>query len=115
MWRANQLFIEAADSNSVTVVSLLITDQGLNLTRDTPRSFPLGILPARARKELWVLAHREPQADLKVIVERVIEQSSRILEPQLGALRHGEVLSACLLGVSPEDVRYMLVVPIRVH
>ena len=114
-WRANQMFIETADSNSVTVVSFLITDQGLNLTRDNPRNSALGILPARAGKDLWVIAHREPEADLKQVVERAIEEANQTLGPQLRAAHQGEVLRACLLGVSPEDLRYTLVLPIKVH
>ena len=114
-WRANQLFIEVADSNSVTVVSFFITDQGLNLTRDNPRSFPLGILPARPGKDLWAIAHLEPEADLKQVVERAIQDANQTVGPQLRAAHQGEVLSACLLGASPEGLRYMLVVPVKVH
>ena len=114
-WRANQLLIEAADSNSVTVVSFFITDQGLNRTRDDPHNLPLGILPARAGKDLWVVAHQEPETDLQEVVERAIQKANQTVGPQLRAAHQGEVLSACLLGASPEGLRYMLVVPVKVH
>ena len=114
-WRANQLLIEAADSDAVTVVSLFITDHGLNLTHDNSRSLPLGMLPARAGKDLWVITHQEPEADLKEVVERAIQKANQTVGPQLRAAHQGEVLSACLLGASPEGLRYMLVVPVKVH
>ena len=115
IWNKNQVFIEAAESPAATVVSFVISDDGLtmhfNTDGDTP-SFPLSILPARSGKKLWVVASHVPEGNMKSFAGQGIGGfNGSINEDVVEKVRDlpsGHVLGMCVTGRSAAGGAFMM-------
>ena len=112
-WNKNGILIKGHD-DLMTVVSFVIVDDGVRL-RKKEGSYPwspIGELPLRPGKRLYVIAGWEPERNLKVEVEKAL---SKISDPRMptGDVS-GEPLSMCLAGYTSRDSVYMIVVRVDV-
>ena len=111
-WDKNHILIEGHDQ-MLTVVSFVITDDEKTLRKkqDSPPSAPIGVIPLRPGKTLYVIAGWEPEGNLKTRVEEALKKI-----PAAQAVPEecrGNVLSLCLTGYSSTNSAYMVVVPVQ--
>ena len=113
-WDKNHIYIEA-DDQSLAVISFMILHESttLNLTGDYP-AILIGKLPFRNGNSLLVIASKDPEGDLRSVVESGLakvhpELAQKLLEEQGGS----STPVACLSGDSPEGYAYMVVVPVH--
>ena len=107
-WDKNQILIEG-DDKLLTVVSFFILDQGLR-TRHPLSSVVLGTLPLRLGKDLYVIASRVKEKNLKPIVEEALSKIVLPAELVPEQIRDNDILSMCLTGDQPEGYAYMVIV-----
>ena len=111
-WNKNHILIDGHDQ-LLTVVSFVIVDDEKSLRKkhDSPPSEPIGIIPLRPGKTLYVIAGWEPEGNLKARVE---EELKKIAAAQaVPEKTRGSVLSLCLTGYSSTDSAYMVIVPVE--
>lgn len=112
-WNKNDLFIYG-HHEFMTVVSFVIADVGVTI-RKKKGSYamcPIGILPLRPGKTLWVIAGWQPEGNLKTRVEEALGKID--VQEHLPEDIGGDTLSMCLTGESSPDSTYMVVVPVKV-
>lgn len=72
IWETNQIYIEAAESPTATIVSFCVTDANLTVRfksgGDSP-SFPLAVFPSGHGKKLWVVARQIPERNMRDLAE----------------------------------------------
>lgn len=113
VWQRNQFFIEGAESPMATVVSFAITNDDLSIRfisgRDQ-RSFPIGVIPVRSGKQLWVVAQYVPEANMQELALQGLRGMS--MDPEvvhkLGDFSDGHVLGLCVVGPTPDGGRYWM-------
>ena len=69
-WAKNDILIRG-DEACLTVVSFVILDAALTVP-EMPSRRPIGVLSLGSEKTLWVIAGREPERDLKALVEAAL-------------------------------------------
>ena len=74
-------------------------------------SCPIGILPLRPGKRLWVIAGWQPEGSLKTRVEEALSKID--LRKYVPEDTMGNTLSMCLTGESSPDSTYMVIVPVK--
>ena len=113
-WDNNQILIEG-DEELLTVVSFLVLDESSNLDLTGGNSATLiGVLPFRHGKSLFVVASKEPERNLKCIVEHGLakvgpELAQKLLEVQ----EEPNTPVACLSGDNPEGYAFMVIVQVQ--
>ena len=118
VWNKNQIFVEAAESPEVTIVSLVVTDVDFEMRFSTTgelQSFPLAELPARPGKKLWVIARQGPEGNMKELAERGISSIDTDMVEKLKGLPSGHVLGLSVRGRSGDAGRYLLPFPVQLH
>ena len=113
-WNKNDLLIHGHDE-FMTVVSFVIVDDGVTIRKKmgSYACCPIGILPLRPGKRLWVIAGWQPEGNLKTRVEEALSQIPVRKYPPEDAM--GKTLSMCLTGESSPDSIYMVVVPVKAN
>ncbi len=113
MWNKNDLLIYGHDE-FMTVVSFVIVDEDVKIRtkKASYASCPIGILPLRPGKRLWVIAGWQPEGNLKTRVEEALGKID--VQEHLPEDIGGDTLSMCLTGESSPDSIYMVVVPVKV-
>ena len=112
VWDKNQLFLEGAESPLATIVSFVITDDDLTIdftpVGETP-NFPLGILPARSGKKLWVVAEYAPEGNM---MEGARVGMSGLYGRMVGEdppdVPFGKPLDMCVVGRNTSEMRYLM-------
>ena len=112
VWAKNDILIHGHDE-LMTVVSFLVVDDDVTVRKKEGSypSYPIGVLPLRPGKMLWVIAGWEPQGDWRIQVEealRKIDTSSFVTEED-----RGQDLSICLTGDYSSGSVFMVVVPVK--
>ena len=111
VWNKNQLFVEAAESPVATMVSFIVTDEDLSIrfstVGETP-SIPLGILPARSGKKLWVVAHYGPEGKMRAMAERSIRRVDLNAVEKLRDFPNGHVLGLCVSGLGTDGGAFLM-------
>ena len=118
VWNKNPIMVEAAESPVATIVSFVITDDDLELRFNTigeSRSFPLGILPARSGKKLWVIAQQGPEGNMKELAGRGIGSIDTDMVEKLRGMPSGHVLGMCVTGLTEDAGAYMMPFPAQMH
>ena len=69
-WAKNDIFIRG-DEACLTVVSFVILDAAQTVP-EMPSRVPIGVLSLGSEKTLWVIAGREPERNLKAMVEAAL-------------------------------------------
>ena len=109
-WNKSHVLIEGHDE-FLTVISFVIIDDGKTLRKKegSPPSYPIGVLPLRPGKTLYVVAGWEPEGNLGARVEEALKKipAGRAVPEALG----GKVLSLCLTGYLSTNSTFMVVVP----
>ena len=113
-WNKNDILIDGHDE-LLTVVSFIIADDSVTIRKKegSYTSYPIGVLPLRPGRTLWVIAGWEPEGDLKIRAEdalRKIDASKFVTDED-----RGNILSICLTGNSSPDSIFMVVVPVKVN
>ena len=113
-WDDNQILLEGDDERLV-VVSFLVLDESMTLrfAGEYPNAL-IGVLPFRDDKGLFVVAGKEPEGNLKSVIERSFAKitpdfAKTLLESQ----DEGGSPVVCLTGDQPDGYAYMVVVPVR--
>ena len=101
-WNKNDILIRG-DETCLTVVSFVILDAHMTF-QGTPSRVPIGVLPLRPGKTLWVIAGREPEGNLRAEVEAALKK--------IDARQFVEVRVVCLTGYRSENSHYMVAVPV---
>ena len=122
VWNRNQVFIEAAESPIATIVSFIITDDDLtmrfNAEGESP-SLPLGILPARSGKKLWVVASYVPEGNMMSLAEQVMDNFNTSVKEdvkdKVRDLPSGHVLGMCATGRSASGGAFMMPFSVEMH
>ena len=118
VWNKNQILVEAAESPVATVVSFAVTDDDMEM-RFNPigesRSFPIGILPARAGKKLWVVAQQGPEGNMKELAGRGIGSVDVDMVEKLRGMPSGHILGMCVTGLTEDAGAYMMPFPAHMH
>ena len=112
-WNKNDLLIHGHDE-FMTVVSFVIADEGVTI-RKKKGSYPMcpiGILPLRPGKTLWVIAGWQPEGNLKTRVEESLGKID--VQKHLPEDIRGDTLSMYLTGESSPDSTYMVAVSVKV-
>ena len=116
-WDDNQLFIEAAESPQATIISLVVTDADLSMTfnggGETP-SFPLGLLPVRPGKKLWIVAHNALEEPIAQLTNRLLYHIDTSKGRQLHDQYGGQTLGISATGDSKGGGKFLIVLPIEV-
>ena len=118
VWNKNQILVEASESPVATVVSLVITDDDMEMRFNTigeSRSFPIGILAARAGKKLWVIAQQGPEGNMKELAGRGIGSIDVDMVEKLRGMPSGHVLGMCVTGLAKDAGAYMMPFPAQMH
>ena len=122
IWNKNQVFIGAAESPVATVVSFVISDDDLtmrfNAEGEAP-SFPLGILPARPGKKLWVVASHVPEENMKSLALQGIggfrDSINQDVVEKLRDFPSGHLLGMHVTGYAATGGAYMMLFPAEMH
>ena len=118
IWNTNSLFVEAAESPLATVISFVITNEDLemrfNVAGPTP-SFPLGILPVRPGKKLWIVAHNAVEGNMKELAGKGIAAAatSTDIQPNLEGFPDGHVFGMCVTGPTNDGGTYWMPFAVR--
>lgn len=111
-WNRNHVLIEGHDK-FLTVISFVIIDDDKTLRKKegSPPSYPIGILPLRPGKTLYVVAGWEPERNLKTRVNAALKKipAAQAVPEEF----RGNVLSLCLTGYSSTNSAFMVVVPVQ--
>ncbi len=111
-WDRNQILIEG-HAQLLTVVSFVIIDDDKTLRKkqDSPPSAPIGVIPLRPGKTLYVVAGWEPEGNLRTKIEETLKTipATQAVPEEL----RENVLSLCLTGYSSKNSAYMVVVPVQ--
>ena len=124
VWSKNQVFVEAAESPVATAISFVITDEDSTIKSspdgDSP-NVPLGVLPARSGKRLWVIARHTPEGNMKELVgqgikgfQSGIEETSSLVD-QLSGLPSGGTLGMCVTGLRPTGGGFLMPYVAEMH
>ena len=122
VWKKNQLFIEAAESPIATIVSFIISDDDLtvrfNAEGNAP-SFPLGVLPVRSGKKLWVVASHVPEGNMMNLAEQCMDdfnsKNNEDVKRKVRDLPSGHVLGMCASGRSTSGGAFMIPFSVEMH
>ena len=114
VWKKNQVLVEGAESPMATLVSFLITDDDLRMRQGESPSFPLAVIPARPGKKLWIVAHHEPEGNMRDIAAMAIRDADAKQGRHLHDDHEGNVLDMCLTGPGGEAGAYMMQLPVRI-
>ena len=111
-WNKNDLLIYGHDE-FMTVVSFVIADDSVTIRKKkgSYASYPIGILPLRPGKLLWVIAGWQPEGNLKTRVEEALNKID--VRKYVPEDTMGDIFSMCLTGESSPDSIYMVVVPVK--
>ena len=118
VWNTNSIFVEAAESPLATVISFVITNEDLamefNATGPSP-SFPLGILPVRSGKKLWIIAHHVAEGNMKELAGQGIAAAATIpgMEPKWEEFPDGHVFGACVTGPTTDGGAFWMPFAVR--
>ena len=118
VWNKNQIFVEAAEPPFATIVSLIVTDVDLEMRFTTigeSRSFPMGVIPARSGKKLWVTAHHAPEENMKELAGHGIRGLGADAAESLNGMPNGHVLGMCVTGPMTDGGAYMMPFPVTMH
>ena len=122
VWNKNQVFIEAAESPVATIVSFTITDDDLTLSFNTEGespNIPLGILPARSGKKLWIVASYVPEGNMMNMAEQCMDdfqsKANEGMKNKVRDLPSGQVLGMCATGRSTTGGAFMMPFAIEMH
>ena len=129
IWSKNQIIIESSEVPLVTQVSFLKTDDDFTMSHSDftlnhgeftvsnsdSSSYPLGVIPAAAGKNLWVIAHHGPEGNLRDLIVGAISQMNSTMDKSIFREHAGSVLSACFSGFHHDGWAYLLTTPIKVH
>ena len=113
LWNTNRLFVEAAEGPLATVISFVVTNEDLemrfNAAGPTP-SFPLGILPVRSGKKLWIVAHHVAEGNMKDLAGKGIAAaaSSTDMQPKWEEFPDGHVFGMCVTGPTNDGGAYWM-------
>ena len=118
IWNTNSLFVEAAESPLATVISFVVTNEDLemrfNVTGPSP-NFPLGILPVRSGKKLWIVARHLAEGNMRELAGKGIAAaaSSTDMQPKWEEFPDGHVFGACVTGPTNDGGAYWMPFAIR--
>ena len=113
VWNTNSLFVEAAESPMATIISFVITNEDLEMRFNTAGpspSFPLGILPVRSGKKLWIVAHHAVEGNMKDLANQGIAAvaSSTDMQRNLEGFPDGHVFGTCVTGPNNDGGTYWM-------
>lgn len=112
-WDKNEILISTSDKDLMTTVSFYVVDERKKLKNENVLHYVLGIMPTRPEFNLWTITYQEQDHGLRQIVAQALQKIDPNSFPTLKESK-GEVLSACLTGLSGSGGAFMIVVPIRV-
>lgn len=115
IWDKNQIIVESSDSPFVTQVSFFMMDEHLTMSSIEVPSYPLGVIPARPGKKLWIIAHHGPEGNLREVVTDTINHIDRTVGKKLFHEHAGTVLTASMAGAHDDGYPYMLTALLEVH
>ena len=109
-WNKNHVLIEGHDE-FLTVLSFVIIDDNKTLRKKhgSPPSYPIGVLPLRPGKTLYVVAGWEPEGNLGARVDEALKKIP--VAQAVPEEARGKVLSLCLTGYLSTNSAFMVVVP----
>ena len=113
-WDQNQVLIEG-DDEFLVAVSFVILDQETSLepSGDHPNAL-IGLLPLGHGKNLFVVAGKEPEGDLKNVVENGLSKIPPEIAEKLSSLQvDGKRSIACLTADHRNGYAYMVAVPVE--
>lgn len=109
-WDRNHIMI-GGHEDDLTIVSMVIADESKTLA-DRTGSWPtvtFGVLPLPAAgQNLWVVARRYPEGDLRALVENRLKRSTNARS--LAGRKVGDVFPAFLTGEKERDSTWLVVV-----
>lgn len=118
IWDTNSIFIEAAESPLATVISFVITNEDLEMRFNAggpSPSLPLGILPVRAGKKLWIIAQQAAEGNMKDLANQGITAvaSSTHMQQTSAEYPDGHVFGVCVTGPTNDGGAYWMPFAIR--
>ena len=118
VWNKNQLFVEAAESPQSTVVSFVIADANADLqfsrSGELP-SFPLGVLPARAGKVIWIIAKQVPEGNMRKLAGQGLGGIDKKMAEKLRGFPSRHTLGMCVTGITTDGGTFMMPFPVQMH
>ena len=124
VWSKNHVFVEAVESPVATAISFVVTDEDSTI-KSSPDgnspNVPLGILPARFGKRMWVIARHTPEGNMKELagqgikgLQSSIEETSSLVD-QLSGLPSGGILGMCVMGLRPTGGGFLMPYVAEMH
>ena len=120
IWNKNSIFVEAAESPLATIISFVITNEDLEMRFNTvgqSPSFPLGILPVRSGKKLWIVVQHAVEGNMKELAGKGISAAaaSTDMEPNWQRFPDGHVFGMCVTGPTNDGGAYWMPFSVEMH